>query len=76
MIVEKKVADQYQEDMDLLRHADMKLDSRAAAIKVKEEELHVRQAAITLKKTGATKHGEEGQVQGRLYWILKYVGLG
>ncbi|EMS65837.1 hypothetical protein TRIUR3_06895 [Triticum urartu] len=61
MIVEKKVADQYQEDMDLLRHADMKLDSRAAAIKVKEEELHVRQAAITLKKTGATKHGEEGQ---------------
>ncbi|KAM3393196.1 hypothetical protein ACQJBY_014061 [Aegilops geniculata] len=76
MIVEKKVADQHQEDMNMLRHADMKLDSRAAAIKAKEEHLRARQAAITLKKTGATKHGEEGQVQGLFYSILKYVGLG
>lgn len=68
--------------MNLLRHADMKLDSRAAAIKAKEEELRARQAAITLKKTQgrATKNGEEetvnGQVQGPFYRILKYVGLG
>ena len=85
IMLEKKIDDQHQGDMNMIRDPTMKLDSQAAAIKAKKD-LRARQAVIKLKKTqgGATKHGEEetikGQVdqrlQGPFYWFRKYLGLG